>query len=134
MSIVNVFVYGTLKPGEANYQSYCADWVLTAKRAIALGKLFALPLGYPAMTKGNLQVHGYLLAFPNADILRNLDLLEDYHQHQPAAKNLYNRQLIATYNLDFSYLGKAWVYLMTIEQVYSYGGVLLADGWWSGLY
>ncbi len=30
---LRVFVYGTLKPGEANYQKYCAGKVVEAKRA-----------------------------------------------------------------------------------------------------
>ena len=35
-------------------------------------KLFALPMGYPAMTMGNQQVHGYLLSFPDVSILDSL--------------------------------------------------------------
>jgi gamma-glutamylcyclotransferase (GGCT)/AIG2-like uncharacterized protein YtfP len=55
---VRVFVYGTLKPGEANYQRYCAGKVVDAERTSVLGKLFALPMGYPAMTLGEYSVHG----------------------------------------------------------------------------
>lgn len=128
--VVNVFVYGTLKPGEVNYQRYCAAQVISAKRAIAFGKLYALPFGYPAMILGDLPVQGYVLSFPNSNILTNLDLLEDYNASKPDA-SLYNRQLIITYNPDFTYLGAAWVYLMTPAQVDAYDGVLLADGWWS---
>jgi len=67
--LVRVFVYGTLKPGEANYKRYCANKVVDVKKAFAQGKLFALPMGYPAMTLGDSQVYGYLLSFSNPRIL-----------------------------------------------------------------
>lgn len=132
LNIVNIFVYGTLKPGESNYQRYCAGKVLSAKRAIALGQLFALPFGYPAMTPGESPVQGFLLSFADLTVLRHLDWLEDYDPHRPAEQNEYNRQLIETYNSARASLGKAWVYLMTPKQVQACSGVLLSDGWWSG--
>ncbi len=132
LNTVNIFVYGTLKPGESNYQRYCAGKVLSAKRAIALGQLFALPIGYPAMTRGDSPVHGYLLSFPDETVLRHLDWLEDYDPHRTEVENEYNRRQIKTYDQAWASLGLAWVYLMTPEQVYSFGGVLLPDGWWSG--
>jgi gamma-glutamylcyclotransferase (GGCT)/AIG2-like uncharacterized protein YtfP len=135
LNTLNIFVYGTLKPGESNYQHYCVQ-VLEAKRAIAFGKLFALPLGYPAMTSGESLVKGFLLSFTDSAILDKLDLLEGFDPSQPAAENEYNRQLIETYNPAFASLGLAWVYLMTPKQVHSLNGVFLPDGWWSscGLY
>jgi gamma-glutamylcyclotransferase (GGCT)/AIG2-like uncharacterized protein YtfP len=63
-----VFVYGTLKPGENNYQIYCAGKVLAEQRAIAFGRLFSLPAGYPAMTPGDCPVHGFLLSFANSTV------------------------------------------------------------------
>ena len=130
-NLVKVFVYGTLKPGGANYQRYCAQEVVEVKRAIACGQLFALPFGYPAMVLGNCPVHGFLLSFSNETILHHLDWLEDYDPSRPAAQNEYSRQQIKTYNLSWVSLGLAWVYLMTLEQVSSFGGILLPDGWWS---
>jgi gamma-glutamylcyclotransferase (GGCT)/AIG2-like uncharacterized protein YtfP len=131
LNITNIFVYGTLKPRESNYQRYCAGKVLEAKRAIALGELFSLPFGYPAMTPGKSLVHGFLLSFPDSTILSHLDWLEDYDPQRPAERNEYNRQLIETYNSAFTLLGRAWVYLMTPQQVRSCNGVLIPDGWWS---
>lgn len=129
---MRVFVYGTLKPGETNYQRYCTGKVLEAKRAIAIGQLFALPLGYPAMTLGESPVQGFLLSFPDSTVLRYLDWLEDYKPHRPAVENEYIRQQIETYSLAFASLGLAWVYLMSPERVRSYRGILLPNGWWSG--
>lgn len=131
LNITNIFVYGTLKPGESNYQCYCAGKVLESKRAIARGNLFSLPFGYPAMTLGESLVHGFLLSFPNSDILHQLDWLEDYNSRRPAAENEYNRQLIDTYNSAFRSLGTAWVYLMTPSRVCACNGVFISDGWWS---
>ena len=124
----NVFVYGTLKPGEVNYPYYCAGKVLEVKRAIAFGKLFALPLGYPAMTTGESPVQGFLLSFPDWAILDALDFLEGFNPLVPADQNEYDRQVIEIYDLSLISLGLAWVYLMTPEQVNSLNGVFLDDG------
>lgn len=130
--LTRVFVYGTLKPGESNYHAYCAAKVMEAKTAIARGQLFALPFGYPAMSKGNSQVQGYLLTFSDPTILQQLDWLEDYDAHRPEADNEYSRQLAEIYAPDSTPCGKAWVYLMTLERVAAMGGVLLPHGCWSG--
>ena len=132
MNTIKVFVYGTLKPGEINYQRYCALKVVQEKRAIASGQLYDLPLGYPAMTPGDSQVQGFLLAFADASILGYLDELEDYDPNRQPQDNEYNRQLIEVYDLEGRSLGLAWVYLMTLEQVQSLKGVLIPSGCWSG--
>lgn len=129
--MLKVFVYGTLKPGESNYQRYCTG-VMEVKQAIAFGQLFALPFGYPGMTPGNSLVRGFLLSFSNSEILNQLDWLEDYDPQRPIAENEYYRQLIETFNSAFEPLATAWAYLMTPEKVQACGGVLLPDGWWSG--
>lgn len=130
--LVQVFVYGTLKPGEANYKRFCAGKIVDAKKAFVQGKLFALPMGYPAMTLGDSQVHGYLLSFTNPAILNQLDVLEDYHPTREVSENLYNRKTIEVYQGEWLSLGWAWVYLMSLERVDQLGGVLQPDGWWSG--
>ncbi len=129
---VQVFVYGTLKPGEANYQEYCAGKVVAAQRATTLGKLFALPIGYPAMTNGQELIHGYLLSFAHPGILAALDELEDYDPTRPISENLYHRQQMEVYNLLGLSLDWAWVYLMHPQRVNQLGGIHLPDGWWSG--
>ncbi|MBW4687224.1 MAG: gamma-glutamylcyclotransferase [Komarekiella atlantica HA4396-MV6] len=129
--LVRVFVYGTLKPGEANYKRYCAGKVVDARLAMLPGKLFALPMGYPAMTRGDSQVYGYLLSFTNPGILKQLDVLEDYQPSRQMSKNLYNRQFMEVYEPKGVCLGDAWVYLMSPEQICQFGGVPQPDGWWS---
>ncbi len=140
--MVKVFVYGTLKPGEANYKTYCADKVVDAHRAYALGKLFALPMGYPAMTLGDSLVYGYLLFFTDLGVLSELDELEGYQHTRAASENLYYRQQIKIYDpqgrrggaepISQKSLGFAWSYLMTPKQIYQLRGILQSDGWWSG--
>lgn len=129
-NLVKVFVYGTLKPGESNYELFCADQLVAVQRAIAIGQLFALPMGYPAMTNGNATVQGFLLTFKDPGILVSLDELEDYYPDRPAEQNEYERQQIEIYDLDRQLLGTAWAYLMTPQQVRYRGGVLLPNGWW----
>jgi gamma-glutamylcyclotransferase (GGCT)/AIG2-like uncharacterized protein YtfP len=139
--MLKVFVYGTLKPGEENYLSYCAGKVVETLPAFTMGKLFALPQGYPAMTVGDSAVYGYLLSFANNEILDHLDELEDYQPSRQKSKNLYNRQQIEIFNLKGDVitvpqyrnsLGLAWAYLMEASLVYQLGGTPKDDGWWSG--
>ena len=130
--LTKVFVYGTLKPGEANYQQFCAKYVVAARQAIALGELFDLPLGYPAMTPGNFKVYGFLLSFANPEILQQLDWLEDYDPQRAIAENEYYRQQIEVYDTALVPIGTAWTYLMSPKQVRAFGGVFLPGGCWSG--
>jgi gamma-glutamylcyclotransferase (GGCT)/AIG2-like uncharacterized protein YtfP len=128
---IRIFVYGTLKPGEANYPKYCATKVVDVKTALTWGKLYALPQGYPAMTLGNETVWGYLLYFTDPRVLTALDELEDYQPYRDVAANLYYRQYIQTYTPTGLSLGEAWAYLMTEEQVVQLGGTPQGNSWWS---
>jgi gamma-glutamylcyclotransferase (GGCT)/AIG2-like uncharacterized protein YtfP len=132
LNILKVFVYGTLKPGEANYQHYCAGKVVEEQSAIAFGQLYDLPLGYPAMTIGEIPVQGFLLTFADSSVLTALDELEDYNPNRLPQENEYERQQIEIYNLSAQSLGLAWVYLMNPDRIQRLGGVLLRSGWWSG--
>ncbi|WP_016949585.1 gamma-glutamylcyclotransferase [Anabaena sp. PCC 7108] len=127
---LRVFVYGTLKPGEANYH-LCKNYVLKAKKAIAYGQLFTLPMGYPAMTQGESKVSGYLLSFTDSTLLTVLDDLEDYQPTRKTSDNLYNRQSIEIFEPTGLYLGLAWVYLMTPEKINQVGGIQQLDGRWT---
>lgn len=129
---LNVFVYGTLKPGEVNYQRYCVGKVVEVKRAIAYGQLFDLSLGYPAMTIGESPVQGFVLTFADSAMLSILDEVEEYDPHRRPEENEYYRQQIETYSPTGQALGIAWVYLMTTVQVQHWQGVLLSSGWWTG--
>jgi gamma-glutamylcyclotransferase (GGCT)/AIG2-like uncharacterized protein YtfP len=126
---IKFFVYGTLKPGGNNY-SYCDSRVVKVESAIAYGQLFDLPLGYPAMTPGEMLVRGYLLTFQDPEIFRILDRLEGYDPQQTGDENEYNRQQIAVFDSDGKSLGIAWTYVMSPSQVRDLGGSLILSGCW----
>ncbi len=132
MSYLRVFVYGTLKPGEVNYQSYCAEDILECFPAVANGLLYELLIGYPAMTRGKSTVHGFVLSFRNPKVLVELDKLEDYHPQRLPEQNEYQRQNIKTFRSDGQYLWTVWSYLMLPEKVELLGGKLLPSGFWKG--
>jgi gamma-glutamylcyclotransferase (GGCT)/AIG2-like uncharacterized protein YtfP len=128
---LRVFVYGTLKPGETYYESYCAGRVRETQVAIAYGQLYALPLGYPAMTEGSDPIQGFLFSLMDAHALADLDELEDYSPDRPAADNEYSRRCIEVFSPDGQSLGTAWGYFMTPEQVQCLGGVVVPHGYWT---
>lgn len=130
--LLKVFVYGTLRPGERNYQFYCAQKVITVQEAIAYGKLYDLPMGYPAaIFPDTYLVRGYLLTFFAPAVLIALDELEAYNPNQPISQNLYQRHQIEVYDLFFKSLGIVWTYSMSQQQIDNYGGTLISDGWWT---
>ena|SRR6476646_866461 len=131
MDFLRVFVYGTLKPGEVNYQRYCAGKVVAATPAIARGQLFALSLGYPAMTIGTQLVHGFLLYFDDPAILVRLDALEDFVPGRSPEQNEYQREVITVFDSEGQLLGKAWAYLMHLQRIQQLRGVSLPSGIWS---
>ena len=128
---LKVFVYGTLKPGEANYNRYCGSLVQSQTVAFTKGVLYDLPLGYPAMTEGNNQVKGVLLTFTNSQVLSSLDRLEDYNPQRDSELNHYYRRLVAVYNLEKRLIAQAWAYFMTPEQVKQYQGTIVSSNWWT---
>lgn len=136
--LLDVFVYGTLKPGENNHQ-LCASSVIKVCPAIACGQLYTLPFGYPAMTLvGTDTVYGVILSFADAGIL---DILDAYEQHDPEtfcrhapnlliAQHQYDRTPIKVYDQAQRFLGFAWSYVMSLEQIQRLGGIWLPDGQW----
>jgi gamma-glutamylcyclotransferase (GGCT)/AIG2-like uncharacterized protein YtfP len=131
---IDVFVYGTLKPGECNYQRYCQGRVIAQYPALAVGKLYALSLGYPGMVAGDGIVEGVILSFPDPNIFLDLDQLEDYQPHRSPEENEYQRQQISVFDINHQPLGLVWVYLMNIKTVEFYSGVLIPDGCWKNQY
>ncbi|PSB08764.1 hypothetical protein C7B62_15475 [Pleurocapsa sp. CCALA 161] len=128
----NVFVYGTLKPGEANFAAYCEEKVVAQTPAYTWGDLYALPVGYPAMTEGNSKVQGILLSFNDPQILESLDRLEGYQSQRAAHLNEYYRASVMVYSFDDRPINQAWAYYMTLAQVIQYGGIKLTSNSWTG--
>jgi gamma-glutamylcyclotransferase (GGCT)/AIG2-like uncharacterized protein YtfP len=128
---MKLFVYGTLKPGESNHDRYCQS-VTHIEMAIVYGALYALPMGYPALTIGESFVQGSLLTFASSQILTELDELEEYQPDRPLEENEYYRQKTKTFSPTHQPLGTAWVYMMELEKAKRLGGILLPEGNWTG--
>ena len=143
--LIQIFTYGTLQPEEllkpntTPYQRYCAEKMIDFCSATALGYLYHLPLGYPAMTIGANQVYGSLLSFTDPKIL---DVLDEYEKHEPEMLNRffptqnpdeydYQRQQIEVFSLAQNSLGLAWAYLMTPQQIQHLQGIPIANGRWA---
>ena len=130
---MKVFVYGTLKPKEYNYQAYCVGRVIEETKAYTWGEIYHLPdLGYPGMTEGNNRVYGFLLTFADDSILSALDRLETYDPVRSPEDNEYQRLIVTAYRPSGESLGEAWAYFMTKAKVKKLGGILLPAGSWNG--
>lgn len=131
--MIQVFVYGTLKPGES-HDFLWADRAIATQTAIAHAALYQLPLGYPAIVLGTGMTYGSLLTVRDAEILA---ILDDYEQHDPIAikpfgsGNDYERREITVFDLNQISIGKAWAYVMTDETIARLNGVLIPNGIWS---
>lgn len=139
---LSIFVYGTLKPGEINFDRYCHQ-ARSAQPAWIQGQLYALPLGYPGLVLSDVGpdidlssaiVEGVLLSFDDPSSLNQIDELEDYHPDRSPHQNEYQR------NWRPVWLGSpqhrsnctgAWVYSMGADRIQSLGGIALA-GLWTG--
>jgi gamma-glutamylcyclotransferase (GGCT)/AIG2-like uncharacterized protein YtfP len=126
-----VFVYGTLKPGERAFGKFCQPYVVEVVDAIAPGRLYHLPLGYPAMTLEAGWVKGALLTFTTLAIFDQMDAFEDYYPDRPEDSD-YLRIHHGIYSPDRVPLAEAWVYVMARERVDAAGGQWLTSGEWSG--
>ncbi|MEM8674175.1 MAG: gamma-glutamylcyclotransferase [Cyanobacteria bacterium P01_G01_bin.67] len=133
-STLDVFVYGTLKPGYANHAAYCKGKVASSIPAYTWGDLYALPMGYPAMTVGTDKVYGFLLSFNNyqAQILSSLDCLEGYQENRPLALNEYYRISVPVYDQRSQQaIAEAWAYYMTTSRVKNHQGIKVTSGCWT---
>ncbi len=126
-----VFVYGTLKPGEAYYPHYCQPYVIEVTAAQVQGCLYHLPQGYPALTPGDHWVQGSLLRLLKGTHLSEIDTFEGYDSAQGPEQNEYQRLTWPVSSLAGQPLGQAWVYVMAQTRVEQYGGILIAEGYWS---
>lgn len=133
MTLLRLFVYGTLKPGYQPHDALCRPWLHDHQPALVRGRIYHLPMGYPGMTAEEGWVQGELLIFddPPTSVLARLDAFEGYNPNLPAPSNAYNRQEIPVYNLNHQPLGTAWAYIMSTEYVRQVNGEWLPEGVWN---
>jgi gamma-glutamylcyclotransferase (GGCT)/AIG2-like uncharacterized protein YtfP len=132
LSTCDVFVYGTLKPGEANFPAYCQGKVVAQTPVYVWGDLYNLSVGYPAMTEGNRKIQGILLSFNDSQILPSLDELEGYQSQRAAELNEYYRTSVTVYDFSDRPINQAWAYYMTLAKVKQYQGIKLTSNNWTG--
>ncbi len=96
------------------------------------GKLFHLPLGYPAMAKGDEKVEGDLLCFNSPQLKLALDQLEGYDPTRPPEYNEYNLEPITAWLSSGEALDNASAYFMDPEKIRKSGGIHLPKGIWPG--
>ena len=125
-----VFVYGTLKPGEAAFRRFCEPYIIEQQDALAPGRLYHLSLGYPALTLESGWVEGTLLTFSSTTALTKLDEFESFYPDHPQDSE-YLRIWHTVYDPDQVFLTHAWAYAMTKKQVDALGGTWLQDGQWT---
>lgn len=127
--MTNIFVYGTLLKGETN-SGFLAG--LPVKPARALGRIYRMPAGYPAMVvtpahiTPNIQkqewVTGELVELPDEKRLAFLDNLEGV-----------NRGLYIRTRIDVSVESRtfeAWAWVMRASEIRERKGTLIKGGQW----
>ncbi|KUL37265.1 hypothetical protein ADL22_22115 [Streptomyces sp. NRRL F-4489] len=130
------FVYGTLRPGEANYARLLRGRTASEEPARITGaQLYAGP-GYPYATAGPADsvVHGTLIRLRDADhdaVRAALDHLEGYTPGAPG--NLYERVATEARRAD-GRTERAWVYLAAepLAARLRATGTPLPGGVWTG--
>lgn len=151
---LGVFVYGTLKRGQRNHDRFCRG-VLTMAEATVRGRLYDLPLGFPALVvpqedviaigttdyladaeKQHRAPPGPATSLPDwntvygellsfDDPVERLPALDGLEGFYPPAKSFYRRVLVAATLMEISESVLVWAYA-----VESARGIHLPGGHW----
>jgi len=85
---LRIFVYGTLKTGGRAHSHFCAE-AIHIEPGTVLGKLYALPAGYPMLAIPNTSI----LAVGTADVENDLSVQQHFAEAQPtSAPSLANEK------------------------------------------
>ncbi|MEU1625193.1 gamma-glutamylcyclotransferase family protein [Streptomyces sp. NPDC020096] len=129
-----VFVYGTLRPGEANHPRLLRGRTTAETPAVLAGALLYEGPGYPYAVDdpGGGEIRGELIdPLPEAyeAVLADLDRLEEYVPGAPG--NLYER-VVREVRPAAGDVRRAWVYLAApaTTRTLRANGVRIADGDW----
>lgn len=127
---IRVFVYGTLKPGQKNWDRLLNGRVHRFQTARIRGRLYALRLGFPAAVPANDWIQGYLLGLPDSELLHRIDALEGFRPDRPAHQNRYHRRVIPCFSPTGAPLGRVYAYFMDTNTAKTLGGEPLPEGIW----
>lgn len=140
VGVLAMFVYGTLKTGGLYWDRYCRGRVTRTFPARFRGVIYNFPqLGYPGVVESESEdssvscemVSGEVHLFPRhlaGEILRSIDILEDFQRERPDHCNEYQRVWRC---VDVMVAGhwrwmKGWAYVMRQATVEELSGVRLA--------
>lgn len=131
---LNVFVYGTLKPGGFYWPRFCEGKVLGWYPARVRGRVFHLPVGYPAAHfEEDHWIEGVVLELRNREVLRGIDYLEGFDPYRSRSeKNDYTRCRVKAYRSDSDEMAWVWSYEMSLAKIHGQGGKWVEDGSWIG--
>ena len=128
---LDVFVYGTLKPGGTYWKEFCVGRTVRTTEAKVKGQLYDLGVGYPGIRLvGDDWVYGHLLTLDSAETLRRLDHLEGYSADRPSGRNEYTRRRCPIYDHSNMLIGGRWIYEMTEATMQRHSLIQIADGIW----
>jgi gamma-glutamylcyclotransferase (GGCT)/AIG2-like uncharacterized protein YtfP len=128
---LNVFVYGTLKPGGRYWHQFCDGKVVDAVPAKVRGELYDLHVGYPGLRLiGDSWVQGFRLTFQNEADFLQLDQLEGYAPDRPMEQNEYLRLRLPCADLSGVWLGEVWAYEITAWMLQAHTATRIPDGNW----
>ncbi len=152
--LLDVFVYGTLKRGQRNHERFCRG-VLAVREASLRGRLYDLPLGFPALVVPKEDVRatgtadyradveaqnhartGTPVTSPNRDVIHGelmsfddpeerLPALDGLEGFRPGEKSFYGRVLVPATLAKTGAIVPAWVYVVEAAS-----GVYLPGGCW----
>lgn len=123
-----LFVYGTLRPGAANFASYLGPCAISSRPATVRGRLFLHDEGYPFLTAGDGTVRGEIIEVTAEcweETIARLDELEEYAPDDEAG-SLYLRRRVVAQTADGTRVS-AWTYLWNRPEE---TGRRLPDGDW----
>lgn len=112
---LNVFVYGTLRPGDCNYGIFISDYAHSYVDAKADGHALYPGAGYPYMlAEDGSTTRGTLVTFTNPDefvsVIVGLDYLEGFHG-PGSARNHYDRKIIDVVTEDGTTVSNVYTYI-----------------------
>ncbi|MBC2600891.1 gamma-glutamylcyclotransferase family protein [Puniceicoccus vermicola] len=131
---LQVFVYGTLKPGGFYWPQFCEGKVEQWWPARVRGQVYHLSVGYPAAQfGGDRWIYGFILKLRDIAALKGIDSLEGFDPENPSVEaNDYVRLRVDVERCDVEKTERVWSYEMSREKIQREGGILVESGDWSG--
>lgn len=122
-----IFVYGTLRNGFINYETYLRGYIEKEEPATIKGLLVDIGVCVPALLPGDKTVKGELMYVKDEhfeNVLENIDRLEGY---DPITKQGFYVRKLRTVLTQLGVETFAWVYMWGSAKTTSYGEIISGD-------